>query len=185
MTRYQVELPSGSHVMGFVLADAWSWLRTPGEPPFDVIPLQTFANLRNAVNDGSADFFLWEHFTSKRYYDNGSIKRIGEIYTPWSSWQIVARYDAGDLRLDDLFKKLDHGIKYFEQHPDEAVHYISTNLDYSTEDARAWLATVKFAENTKGVEMETVEKTIGVLKKAGVLERELNIELLVSSVQKM
>lgn len=89
------------------------------------------------------------------------------------------------MRLDDLFKKLDHGIKYFEQHPDEAVHYISTNLDYSTEDARAWLATVKFAENTKGVEMETVEKTIGVLKKAGVLERELNIELLVSSVQKM
>ena len=82
MTRYQVELLSGSHVMGFVLADARSWLRTPGELPFEVIPLQTFANLRNAVNDGSADFFLWEHFTSKRYYDNGSIKRIGEIYTP-------------------------------------------------------------------------------------------------------
>lgn len=82
-----------------------------------------------------------------------------------------------------MFEKIDHGIKYFEQHQDEAVQYISTNLDYSTEDAQAWLATVKFAENTKGVEMETMEKTIGVLKKAGVLESEVNIGLMVSSAQ--
>ena len=98
-----------------------------------------------------------------------------------SSWQIVARHDVGDLRLDAFFEKIDHGIKYFEQHQDEAVQYISTNLDYSTQDAQAWLATVKFAENTKGVEMETVEKTIGVLEKAGVIEKGVNIEPLVSS----
>ena len=89
------------------------------------------------------------------------------------------------MRLDDLFGKLDLGIEYFKRHQDEAVQYISANLDYSTEDAQAWLATVKFAENTKGVEMETVEKTIRVLKKAGVLEREVNIGLMVSSAQKL
>ena len=117
--------------MGFVLADAQSWLQSPGQPPFEVMTLDNFANLRNAVNeDDSADFFLWEDFTSKRYYKNKSIKKIGELYTPWSSWKIVARDDARDPRLDDLFEKLNQGIKYFERHEEEAVQYISTELDY-------------------------------------------------------
>ena len=87
------------------------------------------------------------------------------------------------MRLDDLFEKLDQGIKHFNNNQDEAVQYITTNLDYSIEDAKAWLATVKFAENTKGVDMETVEKTVNILKKAGVLEREVKIGLMVSSAQ--
>ena len=71
--------------MGFVLADSQGWLSS-NSTPFQTIPLQTFGKLRNGVNDKTVDFFMWEHFTSKRYYDNGEIKRIGEIYTPWPSW---------------------------------------------------------------------------------------------------
>ena len=165
--------------MGFVLADTQSWLRTPGQPPFEIVPLQTFAKLRDAVNDGTADFFMWEHFTSKRYYDNKSIRKIGEIYTPWSSWKIVARDGARDLRLDELFDKIDQGVRYFEEHPDEAVQYISTELDYSQEDARDWLGTVSFAKHVKGVRMETVDKTVEVLKKAGVLQGNVDIATMV------
>jgi len=76
---------SGSYVMGFVLADSQGWLSSTSTP-FENVPLQTFEKLRNGVNDSTVDFFMWEHFTSKRYYDNGEIKRIGEIYTPWPSW---------------------------------------------------------------------------------------------------
>ena len=169
--------------MGFVFADTQSWLQEPGHPPFEVVPLQTFAKLRDAVNDGTADFFMWEHFTSKRYHDNKSIKRIGEIYTPWSSWKIVARDNARDTRLEDLFEKLSQGIKHFEEHQDEAVQYISRELDYSEEDAREWLGTVKFAKNVKGVKIETVEKTISVLKKSGVLEGNIAIETTVGRAQ--
>ena len=169
--------------MGFVFADEQSWLRTPGQPPFEVVPLQTFAKLRDAVNDGTADFFMWEHFTSKRYYDNRTIKRIGEIYTPWSSWKIVARDDATNTRLEDLFLKLNQGVNYFEDHQDEAVNYISTELDYSEDDAREWLGTVKFAKDVRGVKMETVEKTVEVLKKAGVLDGDIVIETMVGKAQ--
>jgi len=175
---------SGSYVMGFVFADTQSWLREPGQAPFEVVPLQTFAKLRDAVNDGqTADFFMWEYFTSKRYYDNKSIKKIGEIYTPWSSWKIVARDDARDTRLQDFFEKLNHGVEYFEKHHDEAVKYISTELDYSEGDAREWLGTVRFAKDVKGVKMETVEKTVEVLKKAGVLEGDVSIETMVGRAQ--
>lgn len=172
---------SGSYVMGFVLADTYNWLvsssSTPSSPtsaPFDIIPLQTFANLRQAVNDRTADFFMWEHFTSKRYYDNGEIKRIGEIYTPWPSWHIVARPPIiGDERLEEMLEKVNLGINYFAEHQDEAVQYISTELDYSAEDAREWLKTVRFVEDVRGVRASVVLETVTVLKKAGVLGQEV------------
>ena len=162
---------SGSYVMGFVLADQKGWLKATGKPPFDVVPLQTFAKLRKGVNDGTADFFMWEHFTSKRYYDSGEIKRIGEIYTPWSSWKIVARDEIiGDERLEEFLEKLNLGIKHFEEHHDEAVQYVSSRLDYSAEDAREWLKTVRFAKDVRGVKRSIMEKTVETLRKAGVLE---------------
>ncbi|TVY46691.1 hypothetical protein LCER1_G007229, partial [Lachnellula cervina] len=167
---------SGSYVMGFVLADSQGWLDTDtsSTSPFEVKPLQTFEKLRGAVNDGTADFFMWEHFTSKRYYDNGEIKRVGEIYTPWPSWEIVASTTttspSTDPRLAALFQKLDLGIAYFETHLEEAVQYISGSLDYSVGDAKEWLQTVRFARGTRGVEKGVVEGAVGVLRKAGVLK---------------
>ena len=49
------------------------------------------------------------------------------------------------------------------------MQYISTELDYTEEDARKWLRTVRFAEGTRGVENSVVEKTVEVLLEAGVL----------------
>ncbi|EOD45760.1 putative abc-type nitrate sulfonate bicarbonate transport systems periplasmic components-like protein [Neofusicoccum parvum UCRNP2] len=162
---------SGSYVMGFVLADQHGWLSQsePGRPPFEVVPLNTFAKLREAVNDGTADFFMWEHFTSKRYYDNGEIKRIGEIYTPWPSWHIVAR-DPQDKRMQTMSDAINKGIQHYKENQQEAIEYISTELDYSAEDAKEWTKTVKFAEEVRGVDPRVVEKTIDILNKAGVLD---------------
>jgi len=161
--------------MGFVLADTHNWLSTSSSPettaPFTITPLQTFAALRAAVNDRSADFFMWEHFTSKRYYTNGEIKRIGEIYTPWPSWHIVASHKTlqEQTGLEKLMTKLNQGVEYFNGHQEEAVRYISSELDYEKEDAREWLATVRFAGDVKGVRESVVEGTVDVLRKAGVL----------------
>jgi hypothetical protein len=169
---------SGSYIMGFVLADQLGWLDEEASQPFEVVPLQTFDKLREGVNNETADFFMWEHFTSKRYYDLGVIKRIGEIYTPWSSWKIVASTGTvpepkKDERIRDLFEKLDRGIQHFEMHKNEAVEYISTQLDYSKEDATVWLQTVAFPKSVKGVSEDVVNSTIDVLKKAGVLHGDM------------
>lgn len=168
--------------MGSVLADQQGWLSGSNAAPYsDFVILNTFENLRKAVNSGEADFFMWEHFTSKRYYDSGEIRKVGEIYTPWSSWKIVAstklvRDGQLDLRLHNLFEKLDQGIKHFNENKEEAVKYISTELDYSEEDAREWLKTVRFPDHTEGVDLGVVEKTVEVLRKAGVLTAGKGIE---------
>jgi hypothetical protein len=169
--------------MGSVLADQRGWLaptaaagtdKEQGSPYSDTVVLNTFENLRRAVNSCEADFFMWEHFTSKKYYDNGEIRRVGEIYTPWSSWKIVASTglvdgDKLDPRVEDLLDRLNAGIKHFNEHQEEAVEYISTELDYSEEDAREWLKTVRFPERTQGVDLEVVLNTVDTLCKAGVL----------------
>ena len=52
--------------------------------------------------------------------------------------------------------------------------YISTKLDYSEEDAREWLKTVEFAKDVRGVDKVVVDKTVGILQKAGVLGGEVD-----------
>ncbi|KZZ98356.1 hypothetical protein AAL_02874 [Moelleriella libera RCEF 2490] len=164
---------SGSYVMGYVLADQQGWLAENASFS-DTVVLHDFEKLRGAVNSGEADFFMWEHFTSKKYYDSGEIRRVGEIYTPWSSWKIVASTKLAhgttlDARVKTLFAALDHGVKHFEQNPDEAVAYISTELGYTEPDAREWLKTVRFPSRTEGVKDEVVENCVAILRKAGVL----------------
>ncbi|RCI16789.1 hypothetical protein L249_2025 [Ophiocordyceps polyrhachis-furcata BCC 54312] len=170
---------SGSQVMGYVLADEQGWLSSSSssqEAPFsDTVVLDTFERLREAVNSDAADFFMWEHFTSKRFHDSGEIRRIGDMLTPWSSWKIVAstalapRHGCLDSRLRSVFQKLDQGIDYFNKHPDEAVVYMSSSLGYTEADARAWLGTVGFPARTEGVKPEVVNNCVAILRKAGVL----------------
>lgn len=168
----------GSYVMSFVLG---LQLKFP-TPYFSDFPvLSNFKNLRDAVNekfseDGEpkhAEAFMWEHFTSKKYYDSGEIKRIGEIYTPWPSWVVTVRKETDSEEVKKFLGAVRKGIDFFLQNPEEAVKHISTNLDYSAEDAREWLKTVKFNEQLGEKEIDwerVVLNTSKVLKTAGVLE---------------
>ncbi|KAI4745813.1 hypothetical protein E4T50_03789 [Aureobasidium sp. EXF-12298] len=160
---------SGSYVMSYVLADQKGWLEK-SKSPFEVVPLGDFKALRNGVNEGDkADFFMWEHFTTKKFYDNGELKRVGDIYTPWPSWMIAAR-DAQDKKLEVMAEKLNQGVQYFREHQEESVEHITGTMEYSQEDANAWLKTVKFADNVRGVDSGVVEHTISILQKGGVLD---------------
>lgn len=112
----------------------------------------------------------------RKYYDSGEIRQIGEIYTPWPSWHIVAHTSltssAKTSIITPFLSAVNEGIAYFNSHHDEAVEFISTNLDYSADDARAWLKTVRFSEDCRVVESEVVEKTVDILTKAGVINAE-------------
>lgn len=157
---------SGSYVMSFVLADRQGWLGREGGP-FEVVPIGDFAALRKAVNEqNKADFFMWEHFTTKHFWDTKEIKRIGEIYTPWPSWVITAREG---VEVEGLTEKLNQGVKHYLTNTDEAVEHITSTMHYSKEDALEWMKTVRFAKDVKGVSPKMIDDTAGVLQKAGVL----------------
>jgi hypothetical protein len=164
---------SGSYVMSFVLADQKGWLEKTKEP-FPVVPIGDFAALRKSVEvDRSSDFFMWEHFTTKHYWDNGELKRIGEIYTPWKSWCITARtHENLEAEIEDLLARINDGIEYYREHPDDAIAHITGTMKYSKEDALEWMKTVEFPDDVRGVSADTVDGTVDILRKAGVLTEE-------------
>ncbi|KAK6453790.1 uncharacterized protein RJT20DRAFT_63350 [Scheffersomyces xylosifermentans] len=173
---------SGSYVMSFVLAHHLKFNK-----PFSSFPiLSNFKNLRDSVNQKfdsdnelqNSDAFMWEYFTSKKYYDNKEIKQIGEIYTPWPSWVINVTnkaLTANKQAIKDFITSVNQGVAYYNKNVDEAVEYIGTNLDYSKEDAREWSKTVKFNDQLGEAELDwesVVTKTSEILKLAGVLSDE-------------
>ncbi len=184
---------SGSYVMSFVLALEKKF----SKPFFQDYPIcSTFKNLRDSVNlkgvEGDAtknsDAFMWEHFTSKKYYDNKEIKKIGEIYTPWPSWVITARSQLvaeHGKEIAGFLRSIEKGIKYFNDHQEEAIEYIYNNLDYSEEDAREWIKTVKFAKDVNAVDSDkVVNKTFKVLRTAGVLNESDSDEVIEQRLKK-
>lgn len=178
---------SGSHVMAFVLAQQEGWLQESAatkDVGLTIVPLGPFTDLRTGVtgtNDepAQADFFMWEHFTTKPYFhgDDTPLKKIGEIYTPWPSWHIAASSltfpePNGDERLAQLFHALDEGVRQFNGAPDDGVRMLGTGelgCHYTEEDAREWLKAVEFFDHTKGVDGATMDGVVKVLQGAGVI----------------
>lgn len=172
---------SGSYVMSFVLGRHLKL----NDPFFSGYPVcSNFKNLRDSVNHKTqdsnlySDAFMWEHFTSKKYFDSKEIKKIGEIYTPWPSWVITVRSDLLNEQrenIQDFLRTITKGIEYFNSHGEEAVSLIASNFDYSPEDATEWMKTVRFnrALNEGTFDRESViHRTASVLQDAGVLVKD-------------
>ncbi|KAJ5609442.1 hypothetical protein N7528_010009 [Penicillium herquei] len=188
-------LGSGSHIMSFVLAQQQGW----NPEALSFVPLGPFGSLRNGVTgedetkpdeapNPTAEFFMWEHFTTKPYFhptdekSNPPLKKIGEIFTPWPSWMMVASTalfpnPERDDRLTQLFHALDLGIRNFEADTDNVVRLLGTGelgCTYIKEDATEWLKDVKFVNHIRGVDPDVINGVVNVLKVAGVIDPAMN-----------
>ncbi|KAF3479503.1 uncharacterized protein GIQ15_06479 [Arthroderma uncinatum] len=190
-------LGSGSHIMSFVLAQQQNW---PSSSPLTPAILGPFPSLRDGVTgynpqepeaqpNPSADFFMWEQFTTKPFFEptpafpTPPLKKIGEIFTPWPSWQIAASTSTfpspeSDARLTQLFALLDSGIAAFQAETDKVIQQLGTGefgCTYSESDAREWLRDVRFVKgSTRGVDKNTIENVVNVLKTAGVVPQDIS-----------
>ncbi len=177
---------SGSHIMAFVLAQQEGWLKGQKSEGPTLVPLGPFKDLRDGVTGSSADFFMWEHFTTKPWFhgEGTELKKIGEIYTPWPSWHIAASTDAfpdpgDDETLRAVFEAFDKGIKAFNEDTDAAIGLLGTGeaqCHYSEEDGKEWLKGVKFVEGTRGVEEGVVKGVVDVLKTADVIGTDVQVK---------
>ncbi|KAJ5146445.1 uncharacterized protein N7515_001009 [Penicillium bovifimosum] len=188
-------LGSGSHIMSFVLAQQQGW----NADSLTTVPLGPFGPLRDGVSgldaakpeqaaNPSAEFFMWEEFTTKPYFHptaekpSPPLKKIGEIFTPWPSWLIVASTamfpdPEHDSRLDSLFRAFDQGIKDFNADTKRVVGLLGTGelgCNYIEEDATEWLKDVKFTDATRGVDEGIIGGVVDVLKVAGVIDEGLS-----------
>ena len=100
---------SGSHLMAIVNAFNQGW-------NVENLKFKVVENLQggiDALKNGVADYFMWEHFTTKPLVDNGTFRRIEDCLTPWPCFVIAVRNEI------------------LEQHP-EAVAYILEVINKQT-----------------------------------------------------
>ncbi len=77
---------SGSHLMACVNAEDRGWDKA--DLQFEVV--NTIEGAVKALTDGTADYFMWEHFTTKPLVDSGIFRRLGDCPTPWPCFVIAA-----------------------------------------------------------------------------------------------
>jgi ABC-type nitrate/sulfonate/bicarbonate transport system substrate-binding protein len=94
---------SGSHLMAIVNAYNQGW---------DVknLNFKVIGNLQggiDALTNGEADYFMWEHFTTKPLVDNGTFRRIHDCPTPWPCFVVAVRNEVLENNFDEVKKVLD------------------------------------------------------------------------------
>lgn len=129
---------SGSHLMAIVNAYNQGW---------DINDLQfkVVKDLKggiDALNRGEADYFMWEHFTTKPLVDNGTFRRLGDCPTPWPCFVIAVRDEILSkypLEIQHILNTINLQTKGFKQIP-EIANILAARYEQRLEDIQKWLS---------------------------------------------
>jgi sulfonate transport system substrate-binding protein len=129
---------SGSHLMAYLLSKKQGW----NLDRIEFVEVGNFTGALKELKSNPEILFLWERFMTKPFVDNKTIKKIGEIPTPWASFSIVVRDEILAESEDEiaLFISLLSDYTYkFKQNTLESIDYISNYFDFSVNDMKKWI----------------------------------------------
>ncbi len=154
---------SGSHLMAYVNAQKEGW-------GIDALAFEVIDNLDGAVRaltDGTADYFMWEHFTTKPLVDNGSFRRLGDCPTPWPCFVVAATDDfikKNPGTLNHILEIINTYTAEFKQIP-SIDRTLANRYGQQLEDIREWLSLTEWSQEQVSTEaIENVQHTLSDLK---------------------
>ncbi len=147
---------SGSHLMAYINAENNKW-DLKNDLDFEVIK-----NLDGAVEglkNGTADYFLWEKFTTKPLVDNGTFRHIGNCPSPWPCFVIAARKDFIESHKEELKTILNIINKTTSEFKDipSIDKTIANTYNQKLEDVQEWLKITEWSQ--KLIDKDTVNYT--------------------------
>ena len=137
---------SGSHLMAYINAENHDWDLNKD------LKFQVIKNLNGAVEgltQGSADYFLWEKFTTKPLVDDGIFRRIGNCPSPWPCFVIAAREDFISSNTEDLktiLNIINGTTSEFKDIP-SIDKTIANRYDQKLEDVQDWLSLTEWSQS--------------------------------------
>ena len=131
-------LGSGSHLMAIVNAYNQGW-------DLDRLNFKIVKNLDGgikALQNDEADYFMWEHFTTKPYVDKGVFKRIDDCPTPWPCFVIAVRNEILEKYPQKIKKVLDtiNSMNTSFKSISEIDSVLSKRYEQKLEDIQKWLS---------------------------------------------
>ena len=137
---------SGSHLMAIVNAHNNGW-------DIDKLQFKVVGDLQggiDALTNGDADYFMWEHFTTKPLVDNGTFRRVGDCPTPWPCFVIAVRNEILENHLKEVKTVLDiinNCTKDFKSIKD-IDQTLSIRYEQQLNDIREWLSLTVWNDGT-------------------------------------
>ncbi len=129
---------SGSHLMAIVNAYNNGW-------DIDKLKFKVVKNLQggiDALTNGDADYFMWEHFTTKPLVDNGTFRRLGDCPTPWPCFVVAIRDEVLENHPEEVQKVLNIINNCTEDFKaiDDIDKTLSIRYEQQLEDIKEWLS---------------------------------------------
>lgn len=165
---------SGSHLMALVLAKREGW--NIGELAFETVGNMDGA--KEAMDQGDAGIFLWEKYTTAPMVKNGTMKRIGEVPSPWPCFIMAASQKAMEEFGTLIFQVRDRVYEISDslmKNPDKA-DTLASFYHLEQTDVEKWLEQTRWSTEAK-VSRTELEKAIETMQELGILHSKLGLEL--------
>jgi len=162
---------SGSHLMAYVNAEHMDW--NTDELQFEIIN-----NLKGAITalkDDEAQYFMWEHFTTKPLVDNKTFRLIADCPTPWPCFVVAANEDSIESNpeaLKKMLKILNSETEDFKLQKNIDVE-LSERYEQKLEDIRQWLDLTSWSQEQ--ISEDDVEKVMDKLKTLNLIDSKTEV----------
>ena len=168
---------SGSHLMAYVNAQNEGW--DTGKLQFEVI--NNLDGAVEALNNGTADYFMWEHFTTKPLVDSGIFRRLGDCPTPWPCFVIAAtdKFIKGNSSvLKHILEVINLYTTEFKQIP-SIDRTLANRYGQKLEDIQEWLSLTRWSQSQ--IDSQTLEKVQETLIDLKLIDKQLMYSEIVKS----
>ena len=171
-------LGSGSHLMAYVNAQNQGW-------DVNTLRFETIDNLNGAVSalsQGTADYFMWEHFTTKPLVDKDIFRRLGDCPTPWPCFVVAVTEDfvnnnAGALK--HILNTINQYTSEFKSIP-SIDRTLANRYGQKLDDIREWLKITQWSQSQ--IKPQIIEKVNNTLLELKLIDRCLTIESLLTKL---
>jgi ABC-type nitrate/sulfonate/bicarbonate transport system substrate-binding protein len=137
-------LGSGSHLMAYVNAQNQGW--NTDNLQFEIV--NTIDGAVDALQQGTADYFMWEKFMTKPLVDNGTFRRIGECPTPWPCFVIAVRNEflaENPQSISLLLDIINTTTAEFKEIP-SINRTLAARYNQKLEDINEWLTQTQWSQ---------------------------------------
>jgi len=158
---------SGSHLMTYVNAQNEGW--DTRKLQFEVI--NNLEGAVEALSNGSSDYFMWEHFTTKPLVDNETFRRLGDCPTPWPCFVIAATdtfIDKNASLLQHILEVINVYTLEFKRIP-SIDRSLSNRYNQKLEDIQTWLSNTSWSQ--KQMDANTLKKVCATLKDLELIDK--------------
>lgn len=150
---------SGSHLMAYVNAQHKNW-------DLNKLDFEIINNLEGAIKalkNDDAQYFMWEHFTTKPLVDDCTFRLVADCPTPWPCFVIAATDECiknESEALNSMLQVLNTETENFKLQKNIDIQ-LSERYQQKLEDIRKWLDLTRWSQTQISEEdLEIVQKNL-------------------------